>query len=438
MAKLRRIVSTLFLLLSFSYASFSIKAEQTEVEYYKKDDITNQIPYFDNRFRIDAQLEEITLLFYRRSGTPPIILVRPDGSKLKIDNLPKDKVKWFDDRTFDMINIKQPMPGPWQAIGEISPNSKIMVVSEVTLKVEPLAEILLSGETLKIQGQIFNREKVIDDPLFDDVIELDVDFFSTNNKAFDNFGAVQVNMGSFRDDGYELDEYAKDGIFTAEFALDFSPGEWLPIYRVKMPMATRELRQKPVIVRENPISLEVKTTTESLQYHEVTINIDDSFVDPDSLIFQGKITFPDRQTEPFAIMEGRGINRLKKIGYTEPGVHRISLNAFGKTINGREFRMVVPEFTFNVDRKDGFLVPTLSDESLVDNTSEQSALEFANILAKEKEEHDLALAQAQEAQRVEAEAQQMQTLVLVGIINGLIVVMAVGVFVILRRKRNGG
>lgn len=438
MAKLRRIVSTLFLLLSFSYASFSIKAEQTEVEYYKKDDITNQIPYFDNRFRIDAQLEEITLLFYRRSGTPPIILVRPDGSKLKIDNLPKDKVKWFDDRTFDMINIKQPMPGPWQAIGEISPNSKIMVVSEVTLKVEPLAEILLSGETLKIQGQIFNREKVIDDPLFDDVIELDVDFFSTNNKAFDNFGAVQVNMGSFRDDGYELDEYAKDGIFTAEFALDFSPGEWLPIYRVKMPMATRELRQKPVIVRENPISLEVKTTTESLQYHEVTINIDDSFVDPDSLIFQGKITFPDRQTEPFAIMEGRGINRLKKIGYTEPGVHRISLNAFGKTINGREFRMVVPEFTFNVDRKDGFLVPTLSDESLVDNTSEQSAQEFANILAKEKEEHDLALAQAQEAQRVEAEAQQMQTLVLVGIINGLIVVMAVGVFVILRRKRNGG
>ncbi|NQZ10752.1 MAG: hypothetical protein HRT35_26670, partial [Algicola sp.] len=38
----------------------------------------NQLPLFDNRFRIDHEVKEITLLFFRRSGSPPVILVRPD------------------------------------------------------------------------------------------------------------------------------------------------------------------------------------------------------------------------------------------------------------------------------------------------------------------------------------------------------------------------
>ncbi|MEY8213558.1 MAG: hypothetical protein RPR97_03635, partial [Colwellia sp.] len=62
------------------------KFTKNTLKYYQNDNIMNQIPYFDNRFRIDAKLDEITLLFYRKRGSRPIILVRPDGSKLRIDN----------------------------------------------------------------------------------------------------------------------------------------------------------------------------------------------------------------------------------------------------------------------------------------------------------------------------------------------------------------
>lgn len=410
--------------------------EQTEIKYYENDDITNRIPYLDNRFHIDAQLEEITLLFYRRSGTPPIILVRPDGSKLKITNLPKDKVEWFDDKTFDMIRIIRPMPGPWQAIGEILPNSKIMVVTDVTLQVEPLAEILLSGETLKVTAKIYNQEHAVDDPLFNDVINLDIDFFSTNNTAYDNFGAEPVQIGSFRDDGYELDEYARDGVFTGEFVLDFSPGEWIPIYRVIMPMVTRELRQKPVIVHDNPVSLSVEPTIDPLKFHKVTITIDDSYVDPDSLLFQGKITFPDRQSEPFAIMEGEGKQRIKEIGYTEAGIHRISLNAFGRTKNGREFRLTVPDFTFNVEREDGPLVPTLDDDQVVTDSNEVNEAQLlAEQIAQEKAEREAELQRIIEEKRIKAEEEAMTNLIIVVVANILIIGGALAGFLIIRRKK---
>jgi uncharacterized protein (TIGR03503 family) len=406
--------------------------DMPEVKYYEQDDITNQIPYFDNRFHIDAQLEEITLLFYRKSGSQPIILVRPDGSKLRVNNFPKETVKWFDDKTFDLISIVKPMPGPWQAIGDILPGSKIMLVSDVTLKVEPISEVVLSGETLKIIGQIFNRDKVIDDPLFNDVINLEVNFFSTNNTAYDNFGALPIEMGTFRDDGYDLDEYSQDGIFTAEFNLDFSPGEWVPVYKVIMPMATRELKQNPIILQANPITLTVEPTSEPLSFHKVSININEEFVDPDSMVFQGKITFPDRQTEPFAILEESGITRFKKIGYTEPGIHRIRLNAFGKTINGREFRLVVPDFSFNVESVDGPLVPTLNDE---EGGLDQDTEKLADSITADKAQIEMGLAQAQAEKKSAVEAEQQQHLIIIGISNVVIILIAAIIFFIIRRKK---
>lgn len=402
--------------------------QKTEVEYYKQDNITNRIPYFDNRFKIDAELEEITLIFYREAGSPPIILVRPDGSKLRINNLPEDNsVDWFDDRTFDMITIRKPMPGPWQAIGQIKPDSKIMIVSDVSLSAEPLPEILLAGETLKVIAKVTNQEKVVNDPLFIPVVNLDIDFYSTNNSNYDNFGAEPVQIGSFRDDGYELDEYARDGTFTGEFTLEFAPGEWVPIYIVKMPMATRELRQQPVIVRANPITMNVDITLDKLGKHRLNIDIDDSFVKPDSLVFQGKITFPDRQTEPFSIMEGEGKTRMKEFGYTEPGVHRVNLNAFGETVNGREFRLVVPEFSFNVEREE-LLVPTINENGSRLSSAEQEAARLqAEIEAKRKAAEE-AFELAKQKQIEEAEAAKEKTYMTIAIINGIIVLIGIGLF----------
>jgi len=41
----------------------------------------NEVPLLDNRFRIDHKVEKITLLFFRKPGSPAVILVKPDGSK---------------------------------------------------------------------------------------------------------------------------------------------------------------------------------------------------------------------------------------------------------------------------------------------------------------------------------------------------------------------
>jgi uncharacterized protein (TIGR03503 family) len=431
--------SKLFILIaSFAFMSLQGYAQQSNVDYYKPDNVTNEIPYFDNRFKIDALVDEITLLFYRRSGSPPIILVRPDGTKLKINNVPQDRITWFDDRTFDLITIKNPMPGPWQAIGDIFPESHIMVVTEVTIKVEPLPEVILSGETLKVEGHLYNGDQAIDDPLFRDVINLKVDFFSTNNSAFDNFGAEPIKISPFRDDGRDLDEHAHDGVFTGEFVLDFAPGEWLPIYYVEMPMATRELRQKPIVLQKTPIDISVETVMAEGKSHKVTFTVDPTFVDTDSVLFQGKVTFPDRQVDPFSIMEGKGDYRTYEIAFTEPGVHRIHVNVFGKTINGREFRLVVPEFTFNAENESALIMPS-SDENggVISNADGAAGILLDRINSAKEKANKLAieLEEAKIAQKMAAKEKEQQTYIIIGVANAGIVLFALFFYFISRRKK---
>ncbi|WP_057831700.1 TIGR03503 family protein [Colwellia sp. TT2012] len=402
------------------------KLNKTKVEYYQNDNITNQVPYFDNRFRLDANLDEITLIFYRKSGSKPIILIRPDGSKIRVNEFDHKKVQWFDDRTFDMIKIKNPMPGPWQAVGDILPHSQILVVSDIKIAVEPLPEIAFSGETLKVVGRLFNGDEAIDSPHFKNVVKLDVNFYSTNNSAYENFGADAIKVTSFRDDGYGLDEYANDNIFTGEFILDFAPGEWQPVYLVKLPMVTRELRQSTILLQKTPVAVSVVKSQVTDKPHQILLTIDPSYVDPNSLIFQGEFTFPDRQVEPFSIMESHGETRSTTMANTEPGLYRINVSAFGKTITGREFRLVLPEYTFNVEATNQLIA-----SASVEANSGRADTITVDLLAKTAQEKELALLNQQQAQN----KQDQETILLIVAGNGVIILIAVVLFFSLRRKK---
>jgi len=418
---------------SIVYLSSAQTIEENKIKYANNDSKVNQIPYFDNRFRLDAQLEQITMLFYRKAGSTPVILVRPDGSKVRVTDFDKTKVEWFDDVTFDMIKIKKPMPGPWQVIGEVLSESQILIISDVKIEVDPLPDVILAGETLKVVGKLINGKLAINNPKFRDVVQLDVEFISTNNAAYENFGAETFELTTFRDDGEELDEYASDGIFTGEFQLTIPAGEWVPLYRVKLPMVTRELRQQPIILHKTPITFKVDLAKAEGEFHQVHFIIDPKFVDPDSFIFQGTITYPDKQDEPFSIMEATGNERVKAFKYTEPGVHRINVSAFGRTINGREFRLVVPEYTFNVNVTEEEMLEQVSEmnKDAVVNESELQAVEHVlsdeEIAKHQLEEHKIALEKAQH--------EQQTRWLIIGAGNLIIIIVGLVIFFIIKKKR---
>jgi len=307
---------------------------------------TNSIPLLGNRFRIDYAVDEVTLVFFRKKGAPPVVLVRPDGSKVYARTAKDHGMQWFDDKTYDLIKMTKPVPGPWQAIGEILPESRIMVLTDIDLRAEVLPKDLMVGEILKVTAKLTNGGKPISVKDFRDILQLDVLLFSTQKPGYDNSNAAVLNFTSFADDGKNYDERPRDAIFTGEFNMKIPSGEWLPKYVVKTPLYTRELIQEPILVSRTPITVESIESLNPDEPHKVVYQVTEGPINASSLIVQGRLRFPNGEVQSFSLGEESADKRTLSVANAGLGAYRIEQMLFGKTKSGREFVISLPEYSF--------------------------------------------------------------------------------------------
>jgi uncharacterized protein (TIGR03503 family) len=340
-------------------------------------DYHNGIELLQNRFRIDFEVDEITMIFFRDFGSAPIVLVQPDGSKIFQSSADGSSVFWFDSSTYDMISIKNPMPGPWQAVGQISPESRVMVISDLALHADPLPNIIFSGEILKKTAYLTNNGVPIDYTAFRDVVELTISLASTNNPNFNNFGANKEIIAFFEDNGKGMDEVPLDGVFTGQFNLAIADGEWVPIFAVSTPMFTREQVDPNIMLLANPIKVTFELDGGGEGHHKLKVDAQREYVDMSTLLIDGKVRFPNGDIQNFSITDMSSDVREYLIVSYEYGVYRVKLTAYGNTTQGREFILDVPEYSFLTVEPEPVVVavePNSVDPSLEDNVSVQSAL----------------------------------------------------------------
>ncbi|MDV6317121.1 TIGR03503 family protein [Idiomarina sp. HP20-50] len=309
-------------------------------------DITNELPIKGQTFRIDENVEEITLLFFREPGSKPLILIKPDGSKWYDTRYPEEKVTWYTDPNFDIVRIKKPQPGPWQAAGRIDEENKALVISDIRFEAEPLPNPLFQNEELKVVGKLYNGEEIVETARFRQTVLLDVLFVSTNNPDFDNFGAKPSRVAQFEDNGQGHDERAGDGIFTGFFNLDVEPGEWLATYEMTTPLYQRVFEFGPVEVKPLPVEFEVIQSEGVEDSHQLKIRVDDKWIDPQSLVINGVTNFPNGETRKFTVTQIDAFPHHVDIANLAFGKHLVDLDIFATTVSGREFEARINDFSF--------------------------------------------------------------------------------------------
>ncbi|CCQ11709.1 FIG004599: Hypothetical protein [Pseudoalteromonas luteoviolacea B = ATCC 29581] len=336
----------------FAGANQDEESKKYGLTMLKRDGVVNEVPLLNNRFRIDYQVEEITMLFFRRPGTPAVVLVQPDGSKLyPTHSLNNENLEWYDEVSYDLVIIRNPTPGPWQVVGQVQPDSRIMILGDITLDVDPLPPLIFQGETLKVTARVLNDGAPIKVGYFRDVVTLYVEFVSTNNDQYDNFGAGTKSVTEFQDNGQDFDERPMDGIFTGEFKLSFPAGEWRPEFSIQTPILKRRVVKAPLVVAEPPFEFKMDIAPEGDRAdHELQIRIDPTVAKPDSVIFQGKIFYPNGEEQLFTLGKEASLYRMLKVKNYDWGRYSIELSAFGENINGREFMATLPLYKFEIDR----------------------------------------------------------------------------------------
>ncbi len=307
----------------------------------------NSIPLLNNRFRIDSDVAEVTLVFFRDYGSAPVVLVRPDGSKLYLDNdSVDDSYTWYETDTYDMIALKNPMPGPWQAVGRILPESRVMVIADIQLETDPIPKLIFSGETLKMTARLSNGGQSIDLSEFKDVVILSVDFASTNNPNYENFGLGSRNVARFEDNGMGYDEKNSDGVFTGQFNLQIAPGEWQPIISVRTPLYSREKVLNKIVLQKSPLFVSHVANETETGFHQLTVDGDPEAISMATLLIDGNVKHPTGEISRFSVTEMTDGKKVIDIENTDYGTYRINMTVFAQSMTGRDLVLTLPEYSF--------------------------------------------------------------------------------------------
>ena len=143
-----------------------------------------QLPLRDNRFTVDAQIREFTALIFRDDSAPRgrLQLQRPDGSRVSVADASPD-LRWTSDSTYDLITVRQPQAGEWQVLGELGAGSRVTIVSDLQLVVDPLPGQFYPGQELPVRAAFHDPDGVISNPDFLGIIRLDMTLTTEDGRS---------------------------------------------------------------------------------------------------------------------------------------------------------------------------------------------------------------------------------------------------------------
>lgn len=248
----------------------------------------------DNRFRVDPTIEQITFLVYREQSSQPVVLVRPDGKKYYAWGS-YDNVRWYQEPSLDIISVDNPMPGPWQAVGKVTPKNNIRLISHLKLSTDVFPNRLYNGEALKFTARLTSDDKPLVLRDFLDRVNLRVTFtkfVENENELIKEARPVPMIIGEFSDDGRGLDEQAGDGVFTVQLPIEVEPGK----YRARITSGNGvflRAQEQVILVYPNPVSRTFIQSRSPEKPHQLVVSGEQGMIAPGSIAVNVEQNAPD-------------------------------------------------------------------------------------------------------------------------------------------------
>ncbi|WP_050933737.1 TIGR03503 family protein [Vibrio harveyi] len=248
----------------------------------------------DNRFRVDPTIEQITFLVYREQSSQPVVLVRPDGKKYYAWGT-YDNVRWYQEPSLDIISIDNPMPGPWQAVGKVTPKNNIRLISHLKLSTDVFPNRLYHSEALKFTARLTSDDQPLVLRDFLDRVNLRVTFtkfVENEDELIKEARPIPMVIGEFADDGRGLDEKAGDGVFTVQLPIDVEPGK----YRARITSGNGvflRAQEQIVLVYPSPITRTFIQSRHADQPHQLVVSGEQGMITPGSIAVNIEQEAPD-------------------------------------------------------------------------------------------------------------------------------------------------
>lgn len=372
----------------------------------------------DNRFRVDPTIKQITFVIYRAERSRPVVLVRPDGKKYYAWRSP-DNVRWYQESSMDIISIDNPMPGPWQAIGKITPKNKIILISHLELSTDTMPTRLFQNEEIKFTARLTADGKPLVLRDFLERVKLMVTFtkyVENEEELIKEARPIPYTIGEFADDGRGLDEVAGDGVFTVSLNISPEPGK----YRVRITSGNGvflRAQEQEVLIYPTPIETTFIQSREEGKDHQVVFSGELGMIQPGSLAAQIEHKSPDNSEISAAESASEESEKVVlTIPYNgEIGNYSWMGQVFATEMgSGRPLAFPIKEHTYSVLEEIDF--------------AETRRLQEEERMMQQKLMEEMRLIQMREEKRT-------RTFIMIGVGNVVMIILGLAVWFVMRKLR---
>jgi uncharacterized protein (TIGR03503 family) len=311
--------------------SLALTADDLMKIFVKASDQVNkplQVPLVGGDFRIDPLVKEFTALIYRKPGSKPAVLVSPSRKRIEAARAP-ESVKWFSDSHFDLVTVTKPENGQWKIEGDLDPDNRVTVVSNLDVWLSGLPEHALAGEKMIMEMSLTDRGKPLINPRFLSLMEI----------GFSQDGGSQRFSGTLSRDKSGATIVPADGIYRARLGRTLTEGDHVFKVTVDGKTFTRSIERHMTVHRE-ALSVSVEDEfREGRQGKYVVMRPVVAVVDPEGLEITAKVADPSGNKVSREVQPNEAGQWRLDVAPGEKGIYRVFLDVRGNTREGNPFEV---------------------------------------------------------------------------------------------------
>ncbi len=347
----------------------------------------------DNQFKVDSTIKEMTLLVFRKPGSKATVIFSPDSNRISARK--RGNSIWRSDEGYDLITIKKPAKGIWSIEADTDPDNRLMVVTDLRLELNGLPRYVFPGQSISLSAALYNKDKPISKNSF-------LRFVKFNLKHTDSNGSeAQKSLKHSKD-------RSRKGQYLYKFAEGLEEGQHSILVTADSRTFNRSRRVDVNV--QWPVKVSVLPTDQA-GFYNFSVESREEYLVPESLQPSVFLESPDGKREALAL-ENRENRWIGQVETVLDGLYNAQLSIEAKGQAGEAVKLDLGKFSML-----GVYRAPLVEESTKPDDPVTS-------------ENDIGIDQGDK----ETGPDWVFTSIIIGVSNLVIILLAVGVYLMIRRK----
>jgi uncharacterized protein (TIGR03503 family) len=399
---------------SFETAESAKELQKIFLKLFERATDPDMIELKGNEFTVDKSIKEMTLLIFRPKGSKLTQLYPPDAALINFEL--KGKSTWRSEEGYDLVTIKKPKVGVWKIDAYSDPDNRLMVVTDLTLKLLEVPAYITPSQSLSIVTELHNKSRKISKDSFLRFVEFNlmhIDVDGTENQL------ALIHSDVIEDKGQYLHQ------------LEGSLAEGKHSFIVTIDSRTFNRSKRIDVEVQWPAKVEIKPTSAPGTYR-LTIQGREEYLKPDTLDPNVQIKTPDGEQFDLKLNNLLGVWQTE-FNTNQTGLYQALIAISAQAVNGEEVKYDLGAFSMVGVYKPPVIEIEPELESALTDTADVEPIAEAPIPEEEApipEEKSM----LEEASMLEEETDLTQVMIIVGASNLALILIVGGIFWMFRRS----